>query len=328
MTTRLPPLRAEHAAPPAHEPDARTQGARAEGSGAAPRCSHRPATLSHRRHHAAHGGSRLGEPQTGARAAAPIARLRSPSQGALLYLLFFQVRLLLRHGANPNEVDGTGKAILCGALAAAGSSKGTCTFEFTDAHCKSKLRDYAAAPAARSLAVARALLDAGARVASGLNRYGYSVLHYACEIGVPDVIQLLLNKGAASEVNLPTNDDYWRQSPLHFAVTGADRIGCTYDTNDPDAVANMVFAAKQRDVPSVVQALVAAGARVDARDADGQTPLHLAMGQAQPQLMDVIALLKAGANPLLKGAHGMVPAHELRPYAKLLTVLSQHGIKL
>jgi hypothetical protein len=191
------------------------------------------------------------------------------------------------------------------ALAAAGSSRGTCTFEFTDAHCKSKFRDFAAAPAARSLAVARALLDAGAHVASGLNRYGYSVLHYACEIGVPDVVQLLLGRGAAAEVNLATSDDYSRQSPLHFAVTGASRIGCTYDTSDPDALANMAFAAKQRDVPSVVKALVAAGARVDARDADGQTPLHLVLEQVKPPLADALALLEAGANAIVSPCFAM-----------------------
>lgn len=215
--------------------------------------------------------------------------------------------------------------MVCGALAAAGSSKGTCTYEFTDGHSKSKLRDFPAAPAARSLAIARALLDAGAQVATGLNRYGYSVLHYACEIGVPDVVSLVLERGAASEVNLATNLDYRCQSPLHFAVTGVDRIGCTYDMADPDAVANMAFAAAPRDVPSVVKALVGAGALIDARDADGQTPLHLAIEQAKPQILDIVALLEAGANPRLRGAHGMVPADELRPYAKLF---AQRGIKL
>ena len=58
---------------------------------------------------------------------------------------------------------------------------------------------------------------------------------------------------------------------------------------------------------AMVQVLIAAGAKVDARDRDGWTPLHVAAADGWPKPVE--ALIAAGANLEARSAHGETPLH-------------------
>ena len=115
---------------------------------------------------------------------------------------------------------------------------------------------------------------------------GSTPLHLASEAGLDTaVISLLLGAGAAVQAR-----DSRNYSPLHKAAEGG--------------------------TPSVVRALLQAGAEVDAR-AKGfsvdygwdWTPLHLAAGQnADPEVAE--ALLAAGADLHARGDGGQTPLHQ------------------
>ncbi len=103
--------------------------------------------------------------------------------------------------------------------------------------------------------------------------------------------------------------------PLEIAAARADAAGARMlralvaagakiDARDPEGraaihVATMFAAADN------LRALAELGADVNARDADGDTPLHIAAGKVQPRL--VATLLALGADPRLRNGAGQTP---------------------
>ncbi len=79
--------------------------------------------------------------------------------------------------------------------------------------------------------------------------------------------------------------------------------------------------------PDVAQALIDGGADVDARDAEGRSPLHVAIGLSAPYVQ---ALLKKGANVNAIDLRGRMPLHSLAPsaVADVIRLLLEAGAKL
>ncbi|MDE2874096.1 MAG: ankyrin repeat domain-containing protein [Gemmatimonadota bacterium] len=124
-------------------------------------------------------------------------------------------------------------------------------------------------PADRVAGVVRRLLDLGADATEpGL------MWQAAVQDDNAEVITVLLAAGA--DVNPPTGS-----APLHGAARGGG--------------------------PGVIEALVAAGAEVDARGGRGMTPLHQAVERKKPD--NVTALLEAGADVHLRMEDGDTPLH-------------------
>jgi ankyrin repeat protein len=127
--------------------------------------------------------------------------------------------------------------------------------------------------------VVRALLDGGADPNGGAD--SIPPLLRAAQLGADEVVELLLQANA--DPNAHDTNPIIRNTPLHVVCT-----------------------------KGAVESLVAAGARVDARRADGMTPLGTAV-QFQLRLRSTIststeviqALVKAGADPLARDHDGM-----------------------
>ena len=124
-------------------------------------------------------------------------------------------------------------------------------------------------PADRVVGIVRGLLDLGAdATAPGL------LWRAAVQGDHAELVAVLLAGGA--DVNPPSGS-----APLHGAARGGG--------------------------PGVIEALVAAGAEVDARGGRGMTPLHQAVERKKPD--NVTALLEAGADVHLRMEDGDTPLH-------------------
>ena len=115
----------------------------------------------------------------------------------------------------------------------------------------------------RRIATVKALIKAKAAISMADNK-GFTPLHYATRRSDAATAQLLLDNNAA--VNAKTK--YWQQTPLHIAAEKGNN--------------------------SIILALLAKEADIDAQDKEGHTPLYAAADAGHKDA--VHALLNAGAN--------------------------------
>jgi hypothetical protein len=109
---------------------------------------------------------------------------------------------------------------------------------------------------------------------------GKTVLTAAVLNGSPEMVRLLLQRGAA-----PDGAVYYADTPLHLAANRA----ITGESGEP--------------YRTILGLLLAAGADPNAANAEGNTPLMLAIfGKADSRT--VRALLEAGADPTQRNSHG------------------------
>ena len=143
---------------------------------------------------------------------------------------------------------------------------------------------------------------------------GDTALHAACDVWEPErvrqsaeVIAFLLAHGADANATNAGGD-----SPLKLAIRrdlGAEAIGRLLAAGA--APAGLEHEAAGRDYGeaiAVLEALLDAGARVDARDASGATPLHAAAKYGSPEM--VHALLSRGAEVAATTREGETALHQ------------------
>ena len=107
---------------------------------------------------------------------------------------------------------------------------------------------------------------------------GWTALHLAAHFGHANAVQALLAEGA--DVSAWAENDH-RNQALHAAIAGTATVG-------------------------VVSALLAARARVSAKDGGGYTPLHLAAFRGDLELVQI--LLAHGADAHARTDDGKTPA--------------------
>ena len=112
---------------------------------------------------------------------------------------------------------------------------------------------------------------------------GFTGLGLACFFGHLDTVRRLLD--ASADPNLASNNGL-RVAPLHSAVTTGSA--------------------------SMVELLLARGARPNVEEASGYTPLHTAAGHGNREIIAI--LLAAGAGRTRKAADGKTPADVARQY--------------
>lgn len=180
-----------------------------------------------------------------------------------------EVRELLEHGADANEVDAWGNTPLLTALVSNLESAPD-SQDIEDSGMCEEFSDWLVSWEETT----DALLSAGARVCVS-DRDGRTPLHLLVQHGSTPLVQRVLAAGA--HVNAT---DARGMTPLHYAFS-TPRV--------------MLHATKSRE--ELTEILVRAGADVNAPDTLGRTPLHMAILCGGVNDACISQLLYAGANP-------------------------------
>jgi ankyrin repeat protein len=170
------------------------------------------------------------------------------------------VQLFLKQGADPNAVNGQKE---------------------TPVHVAARMDNHTA--------TIRALLDDGARVNEG-EEDGWTPLHFAVRFDHPDTVRLLLERGADPNALARANgNETMLNTPPHVSPRGLAALSDT-----PPYVSPLFLDTARSEKVTVAKMLLAAGARVNAQDRDGRSPLAIAVLAGRVELVRL--LLRKGAN--------------------------------
>jgi len=232
---------------------------------------------------------------------APVDRADTEGQTPLMWAaahgLVDNIHLLLKHGAAVNRATGKGFTPLFFALKsgnpqaplaildAGGDPDHVAADGTTAVQLAMYQKDYAFA--ARMIARKADL--------AAIDRNGNTLLHAAVIAQQPELVKLLLAKGA--DPNLKT---------------GASRITWRYEANFKTAQYEQVAStplilAAQAGNTDIMQLLIGAGADPSLHASDGSTILHAAVASANPQVL--AAALRLLPDPNVADNNGLTPLH-------------------
>ena len=133
-------------------------------------------------------------------------------------------------------------------------------------------------------------------------------------LGKGDSVSIDANQRAQAHAACPdwTTDrphsDFWRTATV-ADIAGCIEAGAKVEARDEYGMTPLHMAALQNRNPAVATALVEAGARVEVRTIFGETPLHLAAGNNENSAV-IAALIEAGADTEAREPlFGMTPLH-------------------
>ena len=164
----------------------------------------------------------------------------------------------------------------------------------------------------RRLAYAEQLLDLGADV-DPVTDDGVTPLHWAAtQDRTGGLVRLLLRYGAALDHPVVVAEPQQAKTALSLAVERGNEAAATplppLVGGELDRGKTALHLAAERGNKAALTALLDAGALVDARDALGRTPLHLAC--RWPDHVELVRrLIEAGADIHARDAHGQTPLH-------------------
>ena len=134
------------------------------------------------------------------------------------------------------------------------------------------------------LEIAVQILEQGVKIGN-CEEYGTDTLHAACESGNAKLVEMLLKRGANPSLTR-------RHSPFPAAQT---------------AQMPLRMDAEHHDHAAILKLLKEAGARLDVRDEEGNTLLHLASRAGNPET--VRYLIQCGLDVKARNKHDQTPLH-------------------
>ncbi len=145
-------------------------------------------------------------------------------------------------------------------------------------------------------------------------REGWTALHHAARQRDGKTLALLLKAGAPVNAQAKSGDTALCVAasegyPSNVADLLAARADATLMCRDGRTALHETTGRAGEPRPSIATVLLKAGARPDAVDAAGETPLFLAASRAQG-LANVEVLLSASAKPDIAARNGCAPLHE------------------
>jgi ankyrin repeat protein len=180
------------------------------------------------------------------------------------------VRRLLKAGADPNDADANGDSVLMGAVRSG------------------------------NLEAVKALIESGAKVNGKDSATEQTPLMWAVRSSQPAIVQTLIDKGAEINARTRTGKAPPRRPP--GAGGGSHGLGIVrggwpdrgYQDATPGAMSALLYAARDGRL-DIVKQLIAAKADVNQPEANGITPLLMAIGNDHPEV--ALYLLGQGADP-------------------------------
>ncbi|KAF7269779.1 hypothetical protein GWI33_017200 [Rhynchophorus ferrugineus] len=160
--------------------------------------------------------------------------------------------------------------------------------------------------------------------------YSETPLHVAASIGNTDAVELLLNYGAA--VNVQSGPD--RLTPLHLAAEQGymDCIKLLIEGRGMVNAANRklqtpLHLAALNQCAETVELLLKNSGNPNFPDVDGRTPLHCSIVNVQKSLDLIRLLLSAGADPNRADIFGYTPLHlaALHEFPRCVMMLLEYG---
>jgi ankyrin repeat protein len=147
---------------------------------------------------------------------------------------------------------------------------------------------------------------------------GLTALHRAAGLGDVDLVRKLLERGAAVDARIISDENYnseWGNTPLHEAAKAGHGpvvdalIAARADVNAANlrGITPLHYAARNESAAVVL--LLANGARPGAADARGRTPLHWAAAQRAPASSALARLIEQGADVNAADHQGRTPLH-------------------
>lgn len=153
------------------------------------------------------------------------------------------------------------------------------------------------------------LVKSGAAI-DAKNRYGQTVLELACRAVLPDVVALLLKRGALDKAENRNRSlatlayCYGSEDVLDNSVRIAQQLvdhGVEVDAIDDEGYTPLMMAANRNNLP-LVKFLLSKGANVNAQDTDDANQNSVLMFAQDPEI--VRYLLENGADPNILTASG------------------------
>lgn len=179
---------------------------------------------------------------------------------------------------------------------------------------------------------AEALIKAGANVNSQAKGDGTVSLHLAAQRGHMEIIELLIANGAEVDARDSESEiTHGGRTPLHYAANAAVAQlllleGADVEAGESGVGRTPLFNATMTGNVEVMEVLVAAGAKVNAKTPAGETILHIGVLNVGGNVDGVVKLLELGAD--VNGMRDQEPVFGETPLGVALRLGIDNQVKI